>query len=212
MLHPAVPSCDQCALGACPPCRYKPRAIDRGERLWAQGDQPAAVIFVKEGVLGLSATDANGRELSAGVRGPRSMLGLEGLSQQPARSSVVALTPAVVCSLPATEVRTNLSLREATTLLDLALDELAQSARDAALRVGPAISRVARFILDYGALCVPGARAPFSKRHIAELLDLRAETMSRSLRVLVDAGLIRPGLRVCDEAALEAVAQGGAVS
>ena len=210
MLQAAVHSCSECPLGDKGSCRFKPRRLGSGARLWAQGEDEVPLLFVKEGVLGVSASDAGGRELVAGVRGPRSMLGLEGLRGQVARGTVVALTDAVVCSITATALKAQMSLDETKTLLDFALDELSQATRDSDLRTGPALSRVARFLLRYGSLLMPGRRAPFSKRHVAALLDVRPETMSRALRSLTEAGLISSArsIQIRDAVRLEAVSRG----
>lgn len=172
----------------------------RGAQLWEQGAPGVALAFVKEGLFALSAVDSEGRELLAGVRGPSSMLGLESLSRVPARTQVVALTDATVCS-----TREPL---EAPAALSFALDELSQVTRDAELRVGTVLSRVARFLLRYGELLAPRQRGPFSKRHVALLLALRAETFSRALRQLIDAGVVSSTLEVRSLARLQRVADG----
>lgn len=165
-----------------------------------QGAPQVALAFVKDGLFGLSATDAEGRELLVGVRGPNSMLGLESLSHAPARAQVVALTDATVCS--------TLEPLDAEQALQFALDELSQVTRDAELRVGSALSRVARFLLRYGPLLAPRRRGPFSKRHVALLLGLRAETFSRALRRLIDGGLMSSSLEVRSLSRLQRVADG----
>lgn len=210
MLRDSVRNCEECPLGPQGVCRFKPKKLDAGTQVWGQGDEELPLLFVKEGVLGVSASDAEGRELMAGVRGPRSMLGLEALRQQPARATVVALTETTVCSATPKTLKPQLNLSETTTLLEFALDELTQATRDADLRTGPALSRVARFLLRYGTLLAPGRRAPFSKRHVAALLDVRPETMSRCLRTLAEAGLITStrAVGVKDAAKLESVASG----
>lgn len=209
MLRPTVPSCAVCALGATGSCRFKPRTVAAGTQLWLQGAERPPLLFVKDGVLSVSTTDGSGRELAAGVRGPQSMLGLESVRGEPARAAVATLTRATVCSLPPGTLGYP-EPREAATLLDFALDELAETARDAELRAGPALSRVARFFLRSAELLAPGRRAPFSKRHVAALLDVRPETMSRCLRTLEEAKVISTGraVRVLDPARLEAIARG----
>ncbi len=209
MLRDAVHGCDECPLGPARTCRFTPRTLPPGGQALRQGEAAPPLLFVKAGVLGVSATDTEGRELLTGVRGPRSMLGFEALRDEASRTTAVALTGATVCS--AATFDPPLSRAEQATLLGFALDELAQAGRDADLRSGPALSRLARFLLRYGELLAPKRRAPFSKRHVAALLDMRPETLSRCLRVLADAGLVsaRAQVRVKDSARLEAVANGG---
>lgn len=159
--------------------------------------------MVKSGLLAMSATDSAGQELGAAVRGPRSLLGFESLRGQQARASVEALTDTVVCTsarLPAS----------ASALLQLTVDELLRAGRDGDLRSGSAVSRVARFVLDSGSLIASGQHAPFSKRHVAALLGLRPETMSRCLRALKNAGVIASDrdVRILDEPRLRELARG----
>ena len=89
-------------------------------------------------------------------------------------------------------------------------DELCRIERDGDLRSGSALSRVARFISSYGHLIASGQQAPFSKRHVATLLGLRAETFSRCLKILKVSGVIGdgPGIQVIDATKLEQLARG----
>ena len=55
----------------------------------------------------------------------------------------------------------------------------------------------------------PGKKSAFSKAHVAALLGIRPETLSRCLRKLSEEGLIGADrLEVIDEAALAEVARG----
>jgi len=210
MLKEGVKSCGECPLGPESRCRFAPKKVAAGTQVWSQGEDEVPLLFVKEGVLGLTASDADGRELLAGVRGPKSMLGLEALRNEPARATVVALTETTVCRTTVRDLGPDRTPHESATLLDFALDELGQQSRDVDLRSGPALSRVARFLLRHGSLLAPGRRAPFSKRHVAALLAVRPETMSRCLRTLEREGLISEGKAVVvkNRARLEAVASG----
>jgi CRP/FNR family transcriptional regulator len=194
-------------------CHFKPRRFDAGAQLWNQGEDQASLVFVKDGLLGVNSTDAEGRELCAGVRGPRSMLGLEALRGESAKATAIALTDATVCSAWAAGLQEQLNHDETKTLLNFVLDELVQMTRDSDLRTGPALSRVARFLVRHGRLMAPGKRAPFSKHHAAQLLAVRPETFSRCLRVLEDAGVIDArDLSVRDLSRLEGFATGQAMA
>lgn len=207
MFRAPVDHCGECPLGPSSSCRFKPRAVAAGAQLWEQGALGPTLLFIKSGLLSLDTVDAEGRELQAGVRGPQSMLGFEALLHAPARGTVVALTPATVCSLTAPGT---LTAEETTQLLKLAVDELTQTGRDVDLRAGPALSRVARFFQRFGRLLAPGQRAPFSKRHVASLLGLRAETFSRCLRELARLGVLESASQptVRDAAELDTIAAG----
>jgi CRP-like cAMP-binding protein len=184
---------------------------------------PREIVFVKDGLVSITANDATGHEVMSAVRGPRALLGFEALRNRPARGAVDALTDVQVCSAEPTTVRhwvglvngaTAPSARDtsasATALLNLALDELDRTARDIDLRSGPALARVARFLVASAQLIDAGRQAPFSKQHVAQLLGIRAETMSRCLKKLQTAGLIESGRTVTirDAERLAEVARG----
>ena len=225
MLDAPIASCTECPLGGSGGCAFIPRKVPAGTQLWLQGEVPAELIFVKSGLLALSATDSAGQELSAAVRGPRSLLGFESLRGQAAHASVEALKDTVVCTSTPTELRQRTGLQgsgfgpsaqqaaSASALLQLTVDELLRSERDRDLRSGSALSRVARFVLNSGSLIASGQHAPFSKRHVAALLGLRPETMSRCLRALKTGGLITSGreVRILDEPRLRELAFGAPI-
>lgn len=210
MLDAAITSCAECSLGAEGACPFVPRKVAAGTALWQQGEVPRELLFVKRGLLARSTSDAAGRELGTGVRGPRSLLGVEALRGQAARASIEALTDAIVCAATPQTLRQSTGAQSATTraLWQLTVDELLRVERDFELRCGAAASRVARFILLSGGLIVSGRRGAFSKRHVAALLDLRPETVSRCLRAFASDGLIAPGLevRIIDAPGLQEIA------
>jgi CRP-like cAMP-binding protein len=197
--------------------------VPAGTTLWSQGDVPREVVFVKDGLVSLTSNDATGHEVLSAVRGPRALLGFEALRNQPARGAVDALTDVQVCSAEPTTVRHWVGLVDgstappprdvsasATTMLNLALDELDRTTRDIDLRSGSALGRVARFLLASAKLIDAGRQAPFSKQHVAQLLGIRAETMSRCLKKLQTAGLIESGrtVKIRDAERLAEVARG----
>ncbi|MEW6432607.1 MAG: Crp/Fnr family transcriptional regulator [Myxococcota bacterium] len=223
MLENPVHECHDCPLNSGGRCPFVNRRIPAGTTLWSQGDVPRELVFVKDGLVSLTSNDATGHEVLSAVRGPRALLGFEALRNQPARGAVDALTDVQVCSAEPTTVRHWVGLAEgaaspptrdvsasATTLLNLALDELDRTARDIDLRSGPALSRVARFLLASSKLIDAGRQAPFSKQHVAQLLGIRAETMSRCLKKLQTAGLIESGrtVKIRDTERLAEVARG----
>jgi CRP-like cAMP-binding protein len=75
-----------------------------------------------------------------------------------------------------------------------------------------AAGRLARFLLASPAAADGTVELPGLKRHVASHLDLSSETFSRTLRRLVDAGLIAPPhgnrVRIRDLQGLQHVAQG----
>ncbi len=217
MLDAPVASCAECPLGAQSVCAFVPRKLTAGTQLWQQGEVPGELVFIKRGLLARSAIDPAGRELATAVRGPRSLLGVEALRGQPARASMEALTDATVCAATPATVRQSTGMMDSghghlpaqsantRALWQLTVDELLRVERDFELRCGSAASRVARFILVSGGLIASGGRGAFSKRHVAALLDLRPETVSRCLRTFASAGLIVSGraVRILDAPGLQ---------
>lgn len=223
MLDRPVHECHDCPLYAGGRCSFVARKVAAGTGLWGQGDVPNEIVFVRDGLLSVSSTDATGHEVLSTVRGPRALLGFEGLRGQPAHGAVDTLTDTMLCTAEPTTVRQWVGLegnatqapREgshaaANSLLNLALDELDRTARDMDFRSGPALARVARFLHASAKLIEAGRQAPFSKQHVAQLLGIRAETMSRCLKKLQTAGLIESGrtVKIRDADKLAEVARG----
>lgn len=208
-----VNHCSECALNASNPCPFISKKVGAGERLWMQGDIPQEVVFVRDGLLGVSTTEPSGTESLATVRGPRSLLGVECLASRPATATVEALTDTTLCTSPPSVVKHWVGpTSAAASLVGLLVDEHARTARDANLRSGPSLARLARFLVDFAKLVDAGKNAPFSKQHVARILGMRAETLSRCLRELVDLGLIESGrhVRVMDLPRLAVIANGEA--
>lgn len=179
--------------------------------MWMQGDVPREVLYVREGLVSLSSTEPSGSESLSAVRGPRSLLGAEALSARPAHSSVEALTDVTVCATPATRLQEWVGPgNPAGAMMRLLVDEHSRNARDLNLRSGPSMARLARFLLEFARLVDAGRKAPFSKQHVARILGMRAETLSRCLRQLVDFGIIESGrqVKVKDTNRLAVIARG----
>ncbi|MDP1919399.1 MAG: Crp/Fnr family transcriptional regulator [Myxococcales bacterium] len=192
-----------------------PRTVRAGERLWSQGEVPPEVMFVQSGTVALTATDAEGGHWWNGVRGPRSLLGVEAIQGKPARARAEVVTDASLCSADPAALRTQMSApgtpaasELSSALVPLLLEELDRRSDETRGRSGTALSRVARFILEHSELVESGQRGPFSKRHVASMLGIRPETMSRSLATLTNDGLITVGRHITieDRARLEPVA------
>lgn len=213
MIDESVHDCASCPLNAGTRCPLVHRKVKAGTTLWRQGDVPSEVVFVKEGLYSLSSTEPSGTESLTSVRGPRALLGTESLRGEATTATAEAITDGSVCvGEPSTLKAWMGPPSPAATMLSLVLDELSRQSRDLALRTGPALARVARFIVASAPLIEGGRRAPFSKQHVARLLGMRAETLSRCLRQLEDDGLITSGRSVVvkDEPRLQAVARGAA--
>jgi CRP-like cAMP-binding protein len=215
MFEKPVDSCASCPLHAGGRCSFVPRKVSAGQRLWSQGEVPPEVMFVQSGTVALTATDAEGGHWWNGVRGPRSLLGVEAIQGKPARARVEVVTDASLCSADPASLRVQMSApgtpgasELSSALVPLLLEELDRRSDETQGRSGTALSRVARFILEHSELVASGQRGPFSKRHVASMLGIRPETMSRSLATLTTDGLITVGRQITieDRARLELVA------
>jgi CRP-like cAMP-binding protein len=203
--------CSSCVLNAQGSCPFVPKAVPAGTTLWMQGDVPGEVLFVREGLLSQSASEPSGSETMSAVRGSHALLGLEAVQSLPSGVTVETLTDATVCVAEVPVLQRWLGgPSPANAMLGLALEEISRSSRELTMRSGPSLARVARFLLDFAKLIDAGRQAPFSKQHVARLLGMRAETLSRCLRQLVDDGLIESGrhVKVRDAERLAAVANG----
>jgi CRP-like cAMP-binding protein len=199
MIDEPVARCSECVVNGAGRCPFTTRTVQAGERLWMQGDVPREVLFVKDGLVSLSTTEPSGEESLSAVRGPRSLLGTE------------ALTDVTVCASAPTSIAQWVGpATPASALVGLLVDEHSRHTRDANLRTGPSLARLARFLLEFSKLVEGGRKAPFSKQHVARILGMRAETLSRCLRQLVDAGVIESGrhVRVRDSNRLATIARG----
>ncbi|MBL8922691.1 MAG: Crp/Fnr family transcriptional regulator [Myxococcaceae bacterium] len=213
MVENPVERCSQCAVNTTGRCPFTSRKVHAGERLWMQGDVPPEVVFVRDGLLSLSSTEPSGTESLSTVRGPRSLIGTESLTSRPAHASVEALTDATLCTTPPSQLQQWVGpTTPAASLVGLLVAEHDRNARDTTLRTGPSLARLARFLLEYAGLVDAGRKAPFSKQHVARILGMRAETLSRCLRQLVDSGIIESGrhVQVKDASRLSVIARGTA--
>lgn len=197
MFEQPVHTCHECALNGSGRCPFVSRKVKAGQTFWMQGDVPRELFFVKEGMVTLSSTEPSGTETLSTVRGPRALIGSEALQGRPSPVNVEALTDVTICAADTNTVQRWMGPPSpSATLLNLTLEELNRNARDLNFRSGPSLARVARFLLEYAKLIDAGRQAPFSKQHVARLLGMRAETLSRCLRQLVDDKLIESGRHV----------------
>lgn len=216
MFEKPVESCAACPLHAGGRCAFVPRKVSAGEKLWEQGEVPPEVMFVQSGTVALTATDAEGGHWWNGVRGPKSLLGVEAIQGRPARARAEVVTDSSLCTADPVMLRVQMGADGSppqypeltAALVPLLLDELDRRSEETQGRSGTALSRVARFILEHSEVVASGQRGPFSKRHVASMLGIRPETMSRCLAALTKENIITVGrhITVNDRAKLEGIA------
>lgn len=212
MLRQPIRDCSDCELLGGGSCIFTKRTLEPDRLLVSQGSVPEEVSFVRRGVVALSAVSFSGVQTWGAVRGPRSLLGVEAISQTASACEVRALTEVDVCvaSVPAVKEWLG-SIGGARTLFERTLTELLEQRRDVDFQTGTVAARVARFALACERYIGGGhGQRPLSKGRVAALVGMRPETLSRVLRRFSDRGYLDSsgGVRVLDREALAALAQG----
>ncbi|MBX9816288.1 MAG: hypothetical protein A4S12_05530 [Proteobacteria bacterium SG_bin5] len=177
------------------------RRLEPGTTLSWEGERVATIGTVRAGLLKLSASLADGRELIVGLAGPGDLVGDP--RGAPASHSVTALGEASLCLVPR-DAFTAFIAREgaaARVLLERLFGEL-DKARRWLLLIGAktAGERVASLLLDLAdrAAVAEGAPIdlPLTRQQMAGLLGLTIETVSRRLHAFAGEGVIAlPDLR-----------------
>ena len=206
--------CQFCALGqACQDhCSFANGSYPAGHVFFHQGDPQQAAHFVKRGLVLLTECDADGELVNQTLRPAGSLLDAQVASGRAHRATAIASTSVEVCSLALSAFKGWLGPRQspARALLELALAEAFASEREAARSRRSAVAKVASFLLEH---LVEGEQRPLALQHrlIAGLLGIRAETLSRALAELRDAGAVVGSRRVQirDRAVLATLAADG---
>lgn len=171
----------------------------RGTFLYRQGDPRRAFYLVRSGSAKSFQVNENGHEDVMGFHFPTDMIGAASLEHRQYAESVVLLERSTVCEVAARDLE--ILLRGDATLLHSFFSKLAQSfeaERHARVRLhhASADERVADFLLELSARFAAIGRAEqslflsMSRYDIANYLGLAAETISRALGRLQEAGAI----------------------
>lgn len=206
-----IDSCQTCPLGhTSPACALHEIKRPAGSVLVEQGVPPPHVWLIKQGTVLLSAVDPGGEEVLCAIRGTGSLVGLEAVRGEPSPLAAWALSDVVLCGANTETFREWLgdSTTPAAALLDLALAEATRRGEERMALSGRSVSRLARFLVERRR--VEGQDRPLRirQRVLARMLGMRAETLSRAVAKLREAGAIAdgPGLRVADVGELERLA------
>lgn len=183
-----------------------------GKTLVEAGAPAAAIYMVRAGCLKSFTVDADGTERVRGFHLPGDLVGLDALGAEAFAATVVAVTPAQVCRIPASKVRQLIASSPflAQRLLDRTSAELAQALTLAGDYT--AEQRLAAFLLSMRQRLGGEAelRLPMTRRDIANYLRLATETVCRVLGRLERQGRIRSDSRtvqLVDTTALSALAR-----
>lgn len=175
------------------------RAYARGEQVHRPGSG-SGLDVVHRGRVKVHRTSESGAEQLVRVLGPGEFFGETALlTGRDADSWAVALEPTEVCHVPSKGIAT--LLREHPEVALRMLGVLARRLDNAEQQLSSVTGEsVARRIVDHllGLAAESGSdtfRLPTTKRDLASYLGTTPETLSRRLRSLEDAGLLRLGPR-----------------
>lgn len=184
-------------------CPFVDRRRRRDELVCLQGEPAATVWMIKRGTVVLSRTAADGTDRPHQLRGPGSFVGLEAVVQGTYADTARATEPSVLCGISRLDL--DRWLGPAGSPSRMVLEQTLRATVDEPVRPagvdGPAVQRVARWLLD------ELERAPrVQRRVLAALLGMTPETLSRALARLGETGAIEHGrqrLAIVDRARLE---------
>ena len=187
---------------------------ERGARLFSPGDQATDLCVVVSGLVRVFKTAPSGKEHTLHLCGPGATFAeVAAIDDFPVPAFVEVVEPARLVRIDAVRFRALLDsdhalCRQLLPGLAMWVRHLVGLLEDIVLR--DATARVARWVLD--AADGDGvARLPAGRRHLALHLNLTPETLSRTLRRLLDDGCVRgegEDLRIAVPARLSQAAQG----
>ena len=192
------------------------RRFDKGQTIFREGDEAPGLFVVVSGMVRVFKLSPGGKEHVLHLAGPAQTfaeVAVLGGFACPAHAEAVEATQCVL--LPAAAFRR--LLRDDHELCLRLLAGMSQWVRylvdrieDIALR--DALGRLARYLLAARDPHDNTINLPGLKKHLASHLNLTSETLSRTLRRLLEAGLLEEepdqSLRVLDPAALADAAEG----
>lgn len=170
-------------------------AFSAGQPLVRMGETATSLYTVRVGVLKLVRNTVDGRQRIVRVLRAGDVVGLEALMGPTYDSDAIALTPTQVCRLPLQVIqRLN---RETPRLHQRLLEKWHRSLKEADdwladLNFGNARQRVAGLILKMRSEDDAQVSHLFSREDMGAMLDLKLETVSRTLSAFEREGLIEP--------------------
>lgn len=182
-----------------------------GQPLVRRGETATSLYSMRSGMVKLVRHTADGRQRIVRVLRPGDIIGLEALMGPVYDTDAIALSAVRACRIPL-QVIQRLD-RETTRLHQRLLEKWHQSLKEADdwladLNFGNARQRVAGLILKMRSAHDSSVSTLFSREDMGAMLDLKLETVSRTLNVFVREGVIeaidRQGrvFRVLDETRL----------
>lgn len=193
------------------------RVLERGEMLFAAGDEDAACATLVSGALKVSAIDQEGNEQILALVHPSGFIGE--LFAPFTHHDVVALTTSKLCTFARRDIEAAIDKYPALAraLLRRSQEDLLATRSLLELTAqGSAEMRLAALLHDFAAAASHSPchvanqfDLPLTRGEIANMLGLTIETVSRKLREIEDAGAIarkgKRGIEVLDPALLQAL-------
>jgi CRP-like cAMP-binding protein len=166
-----------------------------GQPLVRMGETATSLYTLRSGVIKLVRNTVDGRQRIVRVLRSGDVIGLEALMGPVYDSDAIALTNIKVCRLPLQVIqRLN---RETPRLHQRLMEKWHHSLKEAddwlaELNFGNARQRVAGLILKMRAEHDPTVANLFSREDMGAMLDLKLETVSRTISAFEREGLIEP--------------------
>ena len=193
------------------------RILDRGEMLFAAGDDEAACATLVSGALKVSAVDRDGNEQILSLVHPSGFIGE--LFAPFAHHDVIALTESKLCTFARADLEKAIDTYPALAraLLRRSQEDLLATRNLLELTAhASAEARLAALIHDFaGAASASSCHIaqrfdlPLTRGEIANMLGLTIETVSRKLKELEQLGAIarngKRGIEIIDPALLQAL-------
>jgi CRP/FNR family transcriptional regulator len=170
-----------------------------GDILLHMGEAAGSLMTLKTGLVKLVRNMPDGRQRIVRVLRPGDVIGLEAMFAPVYESEAVALTAVSVCRLPV-EVIHRLN-RETPRLHERLMAKWHQSLKEADawladLNFGNARQRLAGLILNMSShqpeAAEEGLVLLFSREDMGAMLDLKLETVSRTLSAFIREGVMEP--------------------
>lgn len=193
----------------------RPVALARGQQVFRQDDPCPGIFVVGTGLVRIFKIAPSGKDHTLHLAGPgQTFAEVASLGCFPCPAYAEAIEDTVAVLLPDAQVQELLAAdhrlcRDLLVGMGAWVHHLTGLLEDIVLR--DAAGRLARHLLERSGGADGRVALPSALRHLASHLNLTPETLSRTLRRLIDAGLLSrdgEGLAVLDPAGLRAVADG----
>lgn len=166
-----------------------------GSVLHVEAQNAEYIMTIRGGAVKLIRSSVDGRERIVRVLRQGDVIGLEALATGKYTTEAVTLTEVSGCKIPIDVIQ---KLSSSSPRLHKRLTEKWNSAlKDADdwiadLNFGSALRRVAQLLIKMRDPNELGVSVVFSREDMGAMLDLKLETVSRQVRLLIQTGLILP--------------------